>query len=358
MDKKIIAESILDWLKSTIMSQLNLEEHYLVSKGNDNGFENLVTEKIIPLFNDKKEELWPNVKVQMIPVLAKHFPDVELLITDVQEKSSIFGIELKSRNNGSWVTNGGSIFESTSNEDYEEIYLLFATRNKNETKYNVKWACYWSVASDIKVTHSPRYIIDMSSDNHIFSSSKEYQSFRKEDEQAKIKFVQKYFSNKLEKPTWYSNINNDTNLIRPTIWGEVEKKQKNRICAEMLVLFPMDLFPSSSTKYINCVEYLMSQYNIFIPNIRDQFSAGGSLKIDGKSFPHIFKEYKKHSKEIKSILNNPDEEFNKLAIEYWNLENASGSFAKKFKSIVFKTIDNTYPNDAEIYKNLFKAIIF
>ena len=358
MSKKNIAESVLDWLKSTIMSQHNLAEHYLVSKGNDNGFENLVTEKIIPLFEHDKKDLWPNFEMRMIPVLAKHFPDVELSITD-DKGTALYGIELKSRNNGSWVTNGGSIFESTSKEDYEEIYLLFATRNKDERQYTVKWDCYWNVASDIKVTHSPRYIIDMSADNHIFNSSIEYQNFRKEDELEKIKFVQKYFGKKLEEPTWYSNLNNDsTNVIRPTLWGDIERGQRNRIRSEMLVLFPKDLLSLSSTKYINCVEYLMSQYNVFTPNIRDLFSASGKFEVDGMRVPHIFKEYKKYAGTINSILKAPDEKFKKMAMEYWNPENIDTSFVEIFRNIAFETIDNTYPSEAETFKKFLETNIF
>lgn len=111
-------EIVLDTIKNYIESN-HWDEVYFKSKGNDNGFEKLL-EDIIPTIEAK----FHNLKINLIS--GHHFPDIDIFIDNVK-----YGIELKSSQKGVWSIPGNSIFESISNEDYVEIFVMFGSRKKD-----------------------------------------------------------------------------------------------------------------------------------------------------------------------------------------------------------------------------------
>ena len=68
---------IFDELVKEVESYKDLDEKYPVSKGNDNGFERLVEEKISPMFNSKIKEILPNHDIKLVPQFGHHFPDMD-----------------------------------------------------------------------------------------------------------------------------------------------------------------------------------------------------------------------------------------------------------------------------------------
>ena len=101
-----------------------------------------------------------------------------------------YGLELKSRKKSQWTTNGNSVFESITDEDYSEIYLLFGSLNNDESAYQVQYKPYWEVTTGIAVTHSPRFKIDMRAEitDSVFKDSDEYFKLREMTEPERIAF--------------------------------------------------------------------------------------------------------------------------------------------------------------------------
>lgn len=70
-----------------------------------------------------------------------------------------YGVEVKSTKENSWKSTGSSIVESTRIEDVESIYMLFGKLGGEYAEFLCK--PYQDCLSNIAVTHSPRYLIDM-----------------------------------------------------------------------------------------------------------------------------------------------------------------------------------------------------
>ncbi|EGV9322438.1 hypothetical protein DYP23_06215, partial [Staphylococcus pseudintermedius] len=127
-------EKVLNMIKEQIEGMSTLIPEYLKNNRNDNGFEEL-----FPIVaNNIANKLLPNDILEIEPRLGHHFPDVDLILNGLK-----YGIELKSRSNGAWSTNGNSVLESITNDDYEEIYLFFGTKIPDEQRLLVKFAPYW-----------------------------------------------------------------------------------------------------------------------------------------------------------------------------------------------------------------------
>lgn len=309
-----IITEILEELKSEIVSRKNLNKDYLASQGNKNGFETLMKDEIISEFNQKAPSLF-NQEVKLIPKFGHHFPDIDLTIGD-----HLFGIELKSRNNGSWKTLGGSVIESISNDNYEEIYLLFASfdKEKNETSYKVRYMPYWKATESIKVTHSPRFQIDLDSKESVFSSNEEYKEVRQMSDEDTIQFIHSKLNTGSKKLTWYSNLDKS---ISPTDYCSLSKNKKNEILTEALILFATDLLKTDKNEnakadYHNLRHYMLTQHYILIT--RDNFSAGGQFEYKGIKFPKIIEKYQEYKNSILDLLNTKDTDFIEIAYQKWN----------------------------------------
>src|SRR5689334_17863290 len=119
---------LLEVLKQNIEAVIPVKADYLKSSSSYNGFENLVSDLLDNFWIEEMAEY----KVEFVLNFSHYFPDIDVLIDDVR-----YGIELKSRTDGSWKINGGSVFESISSDNYEEIFVLFGTinRKKDEKSY-------------------------------------------------------------------------------------------------------------------------------------------------------------------------------------------------------------------------------
>ena len=87
-----------------------------------------------------------------IKLVSGHsFPDV------MAEK--YYGVEVKSTQSSKWTSTGSSIVESTRDVNVENIYMLFGRLGGNPPEFRCR--PYEDCLSNIAVTHSPRYMIDM-----------------------------------------------------------------------------------------------------------------------------------------------------------------------------------------------------
>src|SRR5690606_31221809 len=78
------------------------------------------------------------------------FPDIVV--------NKYYGVEVKSTTQNHWKTTGNSVLESTRIKGVERIYLMFG---KLAAPIEFRCRPYEECLSDVVVTHSPRYLIDM-----------------------------------------------------------------------------------------------------------------------------------------------------------------------------------------------------
>ena len=81
---------------------------------------------------------------------GQKFPDI------IAKK--FYGIEVKTTTQNHWKTTGNSVLESTRVDNIERIFMLFA---KLASPIEFRCRPYEEVLSEVVVTHSPRYLIDM-----------------------------------------------------------------------------------------------------------------------------------------------------------------------------------------------------
>lgn len=299
--------NVLESIRNKIEAIDPLEDRFLRSNGNDNGFE-----KLVPLIIQEVVDEWPSADtLSFVAHLGHHFPDVDLTLNGIK-----YGLELKSRNNGSWFTNGNSVLESITSEGYEEIYLMFGSKVLNEKRLAIKYAPYWQATSNIKVTHSPRFTIDMANlDKSVFRSKEEYDLLRTMNEEQKTQFLQNYLKENSIGAKWYTASNKS---VSPTIFSELDLDKKNQLRAEVLILFPDDLLiGSNQDKYTRSSKYILETYFVYNKSFRDLFSAGGVFRTHNVEFPKMIGTLIMLKDSIIQTLYNASDDFFELCKEKW-----------------------------------------
>jgi len=164
-----------------------------------------------------------NFSPDRIELISGHiFPDILLHKTK-------YGVEIKSTQKDAWTSTGSSIVESTRDKDAERIYMLFGKLG-GQPEFRCK--PYQLCLSNIAVTHSPRYLIDMNltSDSNIFAKmNTDYEVFRHLDEGKKISCVRQYYikkakaEKKYEMPWWMG----ETTNVNLSFYNDLPASEKN-----------------------------------------------------------------------------------------------------------------------------------
>lgn len=222
------------------------------------------------------------------------FPDIVYTF----DKNEKFGIEVKSSTNAnspdnSWTILGNSILGSTKVEVID-MYIMFIKVNKKGCF--VKSARYEDSVSDIVVTHSPRYKINLSQepkDSFFARSGISYDSVK--DSNDPIGLVTDYFREQGQTAWWIAE---STPAVIKT-WEEVSPEEKNDIIATAFILFPELISSTGSRKYKRLAKWLVANYSIVDSSLRDKFTAGGKvdLKVNNKKFsrmPRVFESLMLH----------------------------------------------------------------
>ena len=153
---------------------------------------------------------------------GQKFPDI------VAKK--YYGIELKTTTQNHWKTTGNSVLESTRVDDVERIFMLFA---KLASPIEFRCRPYEEVLSEVVVTHSPRYLIDINLEQGktIFDKIKmPYDTLRKKE--SPIKPIVDYYKSKLKpgEELWWMDAENNSKPSSIVIkFGAIypQKKSKN-----------------------------------------------------------------------------------------------------------------------------------
>lgn len=198
---------------------------------------------------------------------GQKFPDI------VAKK--YYGIEVKTTTQNHWKTTGNSVLEGTRVDSVERIFMLFA---KLASPIEFRCRPYEEVLSEVVVTHSPRYLIDMNLEkgNTIFDKIKTpYDTLRKNENP--IRPIVDYYKSKLKlgEELWWMDNQTDVGGLKLRFWTNVSKEEKQKLLVYGMILFP-EIFGKSQDKFNRFAFWLVSKHNIVCPNTRDPYTAGGT----------------------------------------------------------------------------------
>jgi len=264
-----------------------------------------------------------------------------------------FGVEAKSTISDSWVSTGNSIVETTKVPGLKKIYMFFRKQEKSGVS-DMRFKPYEECLSDIVVTHSPRYRINMDlkpSDSIFKKMGIDYEAFCKSDN---IKLAKDYYRKTLKKgeELWWIDQNEDIG-ITPVIknYSDLDTAEQKRFKIEVRVYFP-EIFAASTRKYVKVALYLLQNYQATCSSMRDLFSAGGQEIVElqnrkkekvSKVLYHLYND----CKEIRKFLNEADK--NMLA-KMWDVKIGKNA---NVEEVWLRLIDKQYggrPKASDIYK--------
>lgn len=257
-----------DYLLSTTIVELNSQ-----AKKSAKTISALTGNKLEPFVKDVMSDLaigspFEN-SIELIG--GQKFPDI------VAKK--YYGIEVKTTTQNHWKTTGNSVLESTRVEDVERIFMLFA---KLASPIEFRCRPYEECLSEVVVTHSPRYLIDMNLEKGktIFDKIQTpYDILRKKENP--IKPIVDYYKSKLKQGEdlwWIDQENTKASSLVIKIWNNLTTVEKQEIKTKAMVIFP-ELFSNSNDKFGRFAIWLVTREAVVCPNIRDMFTAGGKGEI-------------------------------------------------------------------------------
>ncbi|MFA5647377.1 MAG: hypothetical protein WC951_03620 [Bacteroidales bacterium] len=271
-----------DQLLNSTIEELNSQ-----AKTTAKSISSLTGNKIEPLVKDVMSNLAIGSPFENSIKLigGQRFPDI------VAKK--YYGVEVKTTTQNHWKTTGNSVLETTRVNDVERIFMLFA---KLASPIEFRYRPYEECLSEVVVTHSPRYLVDMNlkKGETIFDKIKTpYDTLRKKDNP--IKTITDYYKSKLkpgEDLWWIDQENTKSSNLVIKVWINLSTEEKQELKTKAMVYFP-ELFSNRSEKFGRFAIWLVTREAIVCPNVRDMFTAGGKGKfVVGKnvynSVPRIF----------------------------------------------------------------------
>ena len=242
---------------------------------------------------------------------GQKFPDI------IAKK--FYGIEVKTTTQNHWKTTGNSVLESTRVDDVERIFMLFGKLGK---PIEFKCRAYEECLSEVVVTHSPRYLIDMNLEEGktIFDKiNTSYDTLRQKKNP--IKSITDYYKSKLKPGQdlwWIQDTEKASNLVI-NIWNNLNPKEKQDTKNRAMVYFP-EVFSNRGDKFSRLAIWLVTREAVVCPNVRDLFTAGGKddYLIKSKVYkdiPRVFiKLFDNIDSDLEILINTSAMELS----EYWN----------------------------------------
>jgi hypothetical protein len=272
-------------------------------------------------------------------VSGQKFPDI------IAKK--FYGIEVKTTKSNHWKSIGSSVAEGTRVEDVQRIFMLFG---KMCSPIDFKCRPYEECLSDVVVTHSPRYQIDMTlgAGKTIFDKiNVPYDTLRKQPDP--IRTVLDYYKTQMKEgeSTWWSGDEDSSNKMIVRLWNHLDNSERMSYRVKGFCLFP-ELLGNRQDKFNRFAVWLATKESIVCPNVRDIYTAGGtgSIELNGKTYPtqpRVFIHLDNDIDEVRSELPKID---TKLLAEYWGEECISEALFSQWSKIAsanLKTISGGVP---------------
>jgi len=246
-------------------------------------------------------------------ISGQKFPDIIA--------NKFYGVEVKTTKQNHWTTTGNSVLESTRVDGIERIYMLFG---KMVNPIEFKCRPYEDCLSDVVVTHSPRYLINMNLQigQTIFDKLEiPYDTLRNFPNPLKsITDYYKQFLKPGEEVWWLDQEEPKSTGLIIKLWNNLPIETKKHYMLKSMILFP-EIFSNRTDKFNRLAVWLVNSEGIVCPNIRDVFTAGGQGLIEWKQnhysgIPQIIIRLSNSIDELKDLLNETDCE---ILEKYWSM---------------------------------------
>lgn len=268
--------------------ELTVEQLNIMAQDPSNEVAILSGSKLEPLVKDVMLGLAVNTPFEdsIELVGGQKFPDIIA--------KEHYGVEVKTTTQNHWRTTGNSVLETTRVKNIEHVFLLFA---KLAHPIEFRFRPYQDVLSEVVVTHSPRYLIDMNleADKTIFAKiGMSYDTLRLQDNP--IKPIVEHYKGLLKpgEELWWmdSDNNNKSSSIIIKIWTNLSSSEKKDLKNRAMVFFP-ELFSNRGDKFSRLTIWLITSEAVACPNVRDLFTAGGKSNYEFNQYiyydvPRIF----------------------------------------------------------------------
>lgn len=223
-----------------------------VKKLTGTDFENIVYDSLLEAGFEQDE----------ISHSAQKFPD--FILEDLEDGDKI-GVEVKKTDASKWEVIGGSIYESLKN-DIEDTYVLMAKLGGD--KPEVRLRKYEECIADLKVTHSPRFYLNLDlkegEDYLTKNDAKDLLDLSGDELNRKIRKLLR-----TQKSTWWSE-------GETVAFSDLSQEEKGIYLNEGIALFP-EVFRGDYRKF---TPWLVYSCFVWCGNVRDIFSAGGNKYVE------------------------------------------------------------------------------
>lgn len=292
-------------IQTLIIESKKNQKKYLDLLGNklENVVADVMTEKAIGTPFENSIEL----------ISGQKFPDIIA--------NNFYGVEVKTTKQNHWTTTGNSVLESTRVDGIERIYMLFG---KMVNPIEFKCRPYEDCLSDVVVTHSPRYLInmDLKAGQTIFDKlAIPYDILRNYTNP--IKPITDYYRQFLkpgEEVWWLDQEEPKSTGMIIKLWNNLPADIRKDYMLKSMILFP-EIFSNRTDKFNRLAVWLVNSEGIVCPNIRDVFTAGGQGVIEWKrkkhtGIPQIIVRLSNSILELKRMLKETDVT---VLEKYWDM---------------------------------------
>lgn len=247
-------------------------------------------------------------------ISGQKFPDIIA--------NRFYGVEVKTTKQNHWTTTGNSVLESTRVDGIERIFMLFG---KMVSPVEFKCRPYEDCLSDVVVTHSPRYLInmDLQAGQTIFDKLDiPYDVLRRYSNPIKpITDYYRQFLKQGEEVWWLDQEDTKSTSLIIKLWNNLSIESRKEYMLNAMILFP-EVFSNRTDKFNRLAVWLVSSEGVVCPNVRDVFSAGGqgTIEWEGKYYsgiPKIIIRLSNFIPELKKMLLETD---NDILEQYWEIE--------------------------------------
>ncbi len=286
------------------------------------------------------------------------FPDIVFKFKNF----SNIGIEVKSSTNintpvDSWTTLGNSILGSTK-VIVDDLFIMFFKVTKDGCK--LKIARYEESVSDIVVTHSPRFKLNLNqdpSDSFFQKSGISYLELNSSEDP--ISLVKEFYRNQGKTAWWIAE--STPAVIRS--WDELDIIEVKEIYSKSFLFFPEIIWSSASNKYKQLAKWLAANYSLVDTSLRDRFSAGGKvdLYLNGKNYsglPRVFEKLYAFARPMIELLDSiSEQELQEWWISYGpETDNISSRMSYWFQIISEKLVSVEKKEILNFIRDLFPEI--
>lgn len=223
-----------------------------VKKMSGTDFEDVVYDSLLEAGFEEKE----------ISHSSQKFPD--FVLVDLEDGDKM-GVEVKKTDSAKWEVIGGSIYESLKN-DIEDTYVLMAKLGGD--KPEVRLRKYEECIDDLKVTHSPRFYLNLDlkegEDYLSRNDAKDLLELSGDELNKKIRQLLR-----TQKSTWWSE-------GETVSFADLPQDEKGVYLNEGIALFP-EVFKGDYRKF---TPWLVYSCFVWCGNVRDIFSAGGNKYVE------------------------------------------------------------------------------